>query len=339
MKSRIAILGLTLMATAPALAHELPVGDGKISTEPTVGDLFSCQSRFTGGGAFTTGSWFHGKTWDPTQKPHVQGEVMWPNARFSATAEGNRTRVESNGLPVGEPTGNFPIARSDPAYQYDRNPNSIKEQQISFAVPLEPELAPMATCLSMGPIGFTNTGVMIYNAVDDAGRDAAAHEIQDLCNGHPQQQGQYHYHSSSPCLPGADQNAQVGWALDGFPIFGKRDASGKELTNADLDGCHGRKEDVSVSGRHYPYAYRLTDEYPYTIGCYTGSVDRATLQALMGRMGPGGMPGGQMGGQMGGPQGGPPPGGGRMPPPGQPFDGPWPPPPGGALPPPWEQNR
>ena len=56
----------------------------------------------------------------------------------------------------------------------------------------------------MGMIGFTVTGVALYNALDAAGRDAAAHEVQDLCDGHPQGRGQYHYHSSSPCLPGAE---------------------------------------------------------------------------------------------------------------------------------------
>lgn len=114
----------------------------------------------------------------------------------------------------------------------------------------------------MGMIGFTFTGVAIYNALDDAGLDAAAHEVQDLCNGHPQGKGQFHYHNSSPCLPGADRNEVVGWALDGYPILGMRDASGATLTNADLDACHGRAERVDVSGLTYNYAYRLTHEYP-----------------------------------------------------------------------------
>jgi hypothetical protein len=329
-----AVLGLALMACGPAIAHGLPVGDGKVSSEPKAGYLYACQTSFSGGGAFTTGSWFHGTTWDPALKPHVQGEVMWPDARLSTEAQGNQMAVRSNGLPVGEPTGIFPIARNDPAYQYDRNPNTIKPQDIAFAIPLEPQLAATPTCLPMGTIGFTNTGVMLYNAVDDAGRDAAAHEVQDLCNGHPQQQGEYHYHNSSPCLPGAEENAQVGWALDGFPVFGQRDAAGRELTNRDLDACHGRKEDVTINGRHYAYAYRLTAEYPYTIGCFSGSVDRATLQSLMGRRGPGGGQPGMPGMQGGRP---PPPGGGQRPGGQPPVDGPWPPPQGGAPPPPWDQ--
>ena len=138
----------------------------------------------------------------------------------------------------------------------------------------------------MGMIGFTVTGVAIYNALDDAGRDAAAHEIQDLCDGHPQHAGQYHYHSSSPCLPGAESDTVVGWALDGYPILGMRDAGGKLLTNGDLDACHGRAETVTVSGRTYNYAYRLTREYPYTLGCFTGALRAGTRRATRHRRGP-----------------------------------------------------
>jgi hypothetical protein len=129
-------------------------------------------------------------------------------------------------------------------------------------------------------IGFAVTGVALYNALDAGGRDAAAHEIQDKCDGHPQMTGQYHYHNGSPCMPGYDANAVVGWALDGYPILGMRDAAGKLIRNADLDACHGRAEDVRVDGRHYAYAYRLTPEYPYILGCYAGQVPQATLDAV-----------------------------------------------------------
>ena len=138
----------------------------------------------------------------------------------------------------------------------------------------------------MGMIGISMTGVAFYNALDDAGRDAAAHEVQDLCDGHPQGKGQYHYHSSSPCLPGADGDALVGWALDGFPILGMKDADGTVLHNAALDACHGRAENITVQGRHYDYAYRLTPEYPYTLGCFVGQVQKATVQAIHRSMGP-----------------------------------------------------
>jgi len=135
-------------------------------------------------------------------------------------------------------------------------------------------------------IAITTTGVAIYSALDDAGRDAAAHEIQDVCDGHPQGKGQYHYHSASPCLPGAESNRVVGWALDGYPILGMQDANGKRLTDADLDACHGRTETVQVGDRTYDYAYRLTREYPYTLGCFHGEVQRSTRRAIRQAMGP-----------------------------------------------------
>jgi hypothetical protein len=120
----------------------------------------------------------------------------------------------------------------------------------------------------------------LYNALDAAGRDAAAHEIQDHCDGHPQGNSQYHYHNGSSCMPGSDSNTHVGWALDGYPILGMRDAQGTLLTNADLDACHGRAETVTVDGRSYDYAYRLTQEYPYILGCFTGRSSQATLRSV-----------------------------------------------------------
>jgi len=114
--------------------------------------------------------------------------------------------------------------------------------------------------------------------LDDAGRDAAAHEIQDLCDGHPQGNSQYHYHSGSPCIPGAESDSLVGWTLDGHPIFGMKGGDGRTLANADLDACHGHREDVRVDGHAYSYVYHLTREYPYTLGCFTGQLLASTLK-------------------------------------------------------------
>jgi YHYH protein len=272
--------------TTGAWATELPVGDGHVSTSASRGNVFACNQNFRSGGARHTGDWFHDTTWDPDAKPHVQGKVTWPDATFSIKAQGDALAVKGNSLPVGSPTGTFPIAKDDPVYQYDTNPNPIKAQKLSFSIPLVPTKAAEPSCLSMGMIGFTTTGVALYNALDDAGRDAAAHEVQDLCDGHPQGKGQYHYHSGSPCLPNGDKNAVVGWALDGYPILGLKDASGKQITNKELDDCHGRSENVSVDGRSYDYAYRLTAEYPYIIGCFTGKIDQSTKQAIRKAMGP-----------------------------------------------------
>jgi YHYH protein len=271
-------LVVLLVAVAPARGHELPLGDGHVTDHPAVGNVYSCRTTFRGGGARHEGPWFHGATWDPTAKPHVAGHVLWPEAAFSLEPRGADLFFQGNGLPVEEPTGVFPISPGDPAYAYDTNPNRIAAQHLSFEIPAAPVLADDPSCLPMGMIGFTLTGVAFYSAIDDAGRDAAAHEIQDECDGHPQASSQYHYHNASPCLPGAAGGGLVGWALDGFPILGMKDASGKELGDADLDACHGRKETVVADGRTYSYAYHLTREYPYTLGCFAGRLLESTRQ-------------------------------------------------------------
>ncbi len=268
-----------------ASAHGLPLGDGRVTDHPSVGNVFSCQTTFREGRRHD-GPWFHGDTWDPAAKPHVEGSILWPEATFALVARGGDLAVEGNGLPVGQPTGRFPISPTDPAFQYDTNPNAIEAHDLAFEIPLAPARAEAPGCLPMGMVGFTTTGVAIYNALDDAGRDAAAHEIQDLCDGHPQGRGQYHYHSSSPCLPGADASTHVGWALDGYPILGMRDANGALLSNLDLDACHGREETAQVDGRTYQYVYRLTQEYPYTLGCFTGLVSASTREDIRQSLGP-----------------------------------------------------
>jgi hypothetical protein len=284
--SSLSAFSISVLLAMPAVANDLPVGDGRVTDHPAVGNVFACNQNFRLGGARHVGEWFHGDTWNPLEKPHVQGEITWPEARFDIRQSGSSLVVTGNGLPVGAPTGTFPIRRSDPAYDYDTNPNPISAIEMSFSIPGKPVRAQSPGCLSMGMVGFTVSGVAFYNALDDAGNDAAAHEVQDICNGHPQGKGQYHYHSGSPCLEGADRDAHVGWALDGYPILGMIDAAGRTLHNEDLDACHGRSEDVTIDGRTYDYAYRLTPEYPYTLGCYTGQVQRETIQSIRSVMGP-----------------------------------------------------
>jgi hypothetical protein len=172
----------------------------------------------------------------------------------------------------------FPVQTSDPAYQYDRNPNRIAAQNILLELPATPTLASSASCLPMGMIGFALSGVAIYNALDLAGRDAAAYEVQDSCDGHPERSGQYHYHNSSTCLPDSAQNTHsdlLGYALDGFGIYGLLGENGKPLENSDLDECHGHTHTVIWNGKTQSiYHYHMTKAYPYTLGCFRGTSKR-----------------------------------------------------------------
>lgn len=52
----------------------------------------------------------------------------------------------------------------------------------------------------------------------------------------------------------------------------ERDASGGLPTNADLDRCHGRTSPVLLDGEVVTtYHYSATLEFPYFIGCFTGT--------------------------------------------------------------------
>lgn len=282
----VAVPALAQDATASARQdvldiHHLPLGDGRVSDTPRAGYQMACRMGPGRGGGAHGGNWIHGDTWDLTEKPHVQGEVTWPEAQFSIREAGQGRVVEriitGNGLPVKTPTGNFPISRSDPAFTYDRNPNSIAAYDMTLTLPRDPVAAAAPSCVPMGIVGVALNGVAIFNALDDGGRDAVAHEVQDLCNGHPQMRSIYHYHGPSPCLPGQTGKAQlIGYALDGFGIYSMYDANGRELTDADLDACHGRVSEVMWNGKRQAiYHYVLTREYPYIIGCFKGTPSSA----------------------------------------------------------------
>ncbi len=117
-------------------------------------------------------------------------------------------------------------------------------------------------------------GVFLYDALDDAGHDAVAHETQDSCNGHPDGRERYHYHDVPACIGDRATGSAtlVGYALDGYGIYVERDAKGKLPTDADLDACHGRTSSVPWNGKITTiYHYDATLEYPYTVGCYHGT--------------------------------------------------------------------
>jgi len=263
-----------------ALAHgsKIPIGDGKVSTSAKRGYVMSCQQRFNpnAGGAHKTGDWIKGNYWYPDLKPEVDGAVKWSGGGIKVIINGATRKITAKGVP-SHVTGVYPVSRSDDAYQYDRNPNRIRTSRVSLNLPAEPQVASRASCVPMGMIGVSLTGAAIFNALDAPGRDAVAHEIQDSCSGHPERSGQYHYHGPSECMTelgrGSDgHSGLVGYALDGFGIYGSNGAGGKHLSNANLDACHGHVETVVWDGKaRAMYHYHLTDEYPYTLGCFKGT--------------------------------------------------------------------
>lgn len=265
-------------SAGPVDTTKLPIGTSHVSTDSaSKGGLWACQgANPRGGGAQVAGPWLDeaAGTWDLSKKVSVQGDVSWPMASYKETIEGSTRNIVSNGVPVGAITGTFPVAADDPAYNYDRNPNTISEQTVTMALPVAPEAASSPSCLGMGRIGVLKNGVSLFASVDELARDAVAYETQDKCDGHPQQTGVYHYHSIPSCVLNASKGAStvVGFATDGFPIVVERDADGNLPTNADLDECHGRTSKIMLDDKVVEmYHYSATYEFPYFIGCMHGT--------------------------------------------------------------------
>ncbi|MCX6020419.1 MAG: hypothetical protein NTZ05_01570, partial [Chloroflexi bacterium] len=96
----------------------LPVGDGRIASEPHQGSVWPCNTTFGGGGSTTNGPWVNSDgTFDLTAKAVVDGEVSWPHS-FTITLDGAERRVSGNNLP-SHTTGTYPVARGDDAAAYD----------------------------------------------------------------------------------------------------------------------------------------------------------------------------------------------------------------------------
>jgi hypothetical protein len=274
----------------------LELGDGKYSTSPQAGYVYTCQTNFNfngTGGQGAEGNWLNGDgTWDATKKAVVDGSVTWPSS-FTVSVQGDQRVFTSNDLP-DHPTGNFPISSSDDAYTYDRNPNSISPQSITLSLPANPTTAGQPKCIG-GEVGIMLSGVLLFSAFDAEANDAPAHEVQDNCDGHPQVDGFYHYHNLSDCIEDSTSghSALVGYAFDGYGMYGYFGEDGAEITNEDLDACHGHTHAIEWNGQMVEmYHYHATHEFPYMVGCFHGT---PSVRALSGQ-------GGQGNGQQ--PQGG-----------------------------------
>lgn len=279
--SAVALTGCGVRVTrTPYADGYLPVGDGMYVTDhPRKGYAFACEDfaemmeSDDSPGAEVRGPWFtpDGQRWNPDLKPHIQGDVPLPG-RFDMTMDHGMRVIVTNGLPVDHTVGKFPVDPSDPAYKIDPNPNTIEGDEVTYRFPAHPYPA-----IENGPacvghqVGVMTRGAALFAPLDARGRDAVAWEVQDHCDGHPDPMSTYHYHGISDCLPGTDTDAVVGFAVDGFPITGNRDQSGREILSRELDECHGTTGDITLDGEHVnSYHYVMTRDYPYTVACLKG---------------------------------------------------------------------
>eukprot|EP00603_Paraphysomonas_imperforata_P003019 CAMPEP_0114420456 /NCGR_PEP_ID=MMETSP0103-20121206/4567_1 /TAXON_ID=37642 ORGANISM="Paraphysomonas imperforata, Strain PA2" /NCGR_SAMPLE_ID=MMETSP0103 /ASSEMBLY_ACC=CAM_ASM_000201 /LENGTH=794 /DNA_ID=CAMNT_0001588937 /DNA_START=108 /DNA_END=2492 /DNA_ORIENTATION=- len=183
-------------------------------------------------------------------------------------------------------------------------------------IPGEPVIATSPTDIecNMGAVAVSLNGVSIYGGAVDTSCDlvdvtdsTSEWTSFDFCSGHSQAAGDYHYHFLSTCLltdalartVSIDGHSpQLGWAYDGFPIYGPNGVGGIEMTHPAngtscapesthcLDSCSGKKQEIPGLDK-FKYRYYFTgpssdltslpvsplpdpDDYPFSIKCYAG---------------------------------------------------------------------
>ena len=207
---------------------------------------------------------------------------------FNITETKSTRRLKGNGIP-NHPIGTFPIPEWSAAYKYyatlpaegfdNAAQIPVRPYNLDITLPKNPKVAAKPSCISTVHTGVALTGAAWHvELAPDAAinvYDPNAALPTDRCFGHPYA-FHYHYHGYSwKCMaqgkPG-EPSPLLGYALDGFGIYGPRGADGKLVTNAQLDECHGRVGEVLFNGKKQRiYHYVLNNEYPYSIGCFRGT--------------------------------------------------------------------
>jgi len=264
----------------------------------------------------STTSWVSNNTIQISRIPTVSGTVhasdISPQGsvfNVSTVMSGGVTyrHFLGNGLP-NTPMGIFgPVQPGTPAYPYyaaapggvNYTPNTpgfgqtypnagaigISPYNLDIKVPMAPTYLSTPQPIQYLILGVTLTGTVWHAEIANASASAWYNPISilplDQCFGHPYSQ-QYHLHAYSwKCLPNQGffgPSPLEGYALDGFGIYGPRGPDGREITNAQLDVCHGMTSPVMWDGQiRNIYHYVLNSEYPYAIGCFRGAIDPANV--------------------------------------------------------------
>ncbi len=131
-------------------------------------------------------------------------------------------------------------------------PEYFKDQITTFVIPATPKYLKTTQSFGRGGIGLAFNGVN-YDPPAPTHAILAAHTIAPLDDhgGHANPHGGYHYHAvtgSTKEIAQTDSHSpMVGYAIDGFGIYGLTDKNGNKPT--DLDECGGHFDDTR--GYHY----------------------------------------------------------------------------------------
>jgi hypothetical protein len=302
-----------LAVAAAGCGGETAEGDAPLGSAPDAGAADAPGATTDAGDC-----WQAATMLDVSQAPGAGPGYEAPT--LAASCDGDRFVVRTNQMP---------------GYTFvQTTPSPLHAAPIAWSIPRVPVAAAAPTELALlGPIGFAVNGLTIAGPneaatpADTAYGDPVYNGLMDPCFGHTA--GSYHYHSLlEQCLvpsglvaepwaePAPDPGAPspvLGWALDGYPIYGARECAdaacaavvelqsgwekvGDPKTYAwkayawkahpddatRLDACNGH------TGPGGDYHYHATSGFPYVLGCYHGSPVAVGMGPGMGGPGMGG---------------------------------------------------
>jgi hypothetical protein len=144
-----------------------------------------------------------------------------------------------------------------------RNPNLIGIKSMKLSVPVTP--TPAIRTMLPGTVGFAVNGVALFNNMAAHGDDIYVESMSfDPCQGHPTGTAAYHYHSEPYSITYDDANL-VGVMMDGYPVYGRRDAD-QAMPVLDERGGHTSVTPDSAEPVYHYHINLQTSTTPGTAG-------------------------------------------------------------------------
>jgi len=143
------------------------------------------------------------------------------------------------------------------------NPNMIGIKSMKMTVAITPTVG--GRTMGLGTIGFAVNGVALFNNMAARGDDIYLESKSfDQCQGHPTGSSAYHYHSE-PYSITYDDASFVGVLMDGFPVYGRRDADGS-MPVLDIFGGHTSATPDSTTPVYHHHVNLQTSTTPGSAG-------------------------------------------------------------------------
>ena len=141
------------------------------------------------------------------------------------------------------------------------DPNSISAQNYTMNLPAVPNTQTQA--MGLGVVGFAVNGVSLFDNQAAPGDDIYKESGSfDQCQGHPQNNGVYHYHSE-PYAISSNDSSLIGVMRDGYFVYGRKDFDGSTPTLDSAGGHTGTTPDSPITA---VYHYHLNLQTSTTTG-------------------------------------------------------------------------